>query len=159
MYLATVWTKDRQKREGIYHLLPRKKSTRGRRSTINSKELSGPIPREVARESQFGKKLDEDEFLGEENVSSKWDSYKGYYTARDKKLLVAKCIQSGIEISFKNHIYWYHGELFKQIRGGAIGARLTGVVARIVMDKWEEKLRVSIEKKLGQDLIIWEIHR
>ena len=66
------------------------------------------------RENEFGKKLDEDEFLGEENVSNKWEIYKGHYTKRDKILLVAKCIQSGIEVAFKNHMYWYHGELFRR---------------------------------------------
>ena len=61
-------------------------------------------------------------------------------------MMAAKCIQSGIEIAFKNHIYWYHGDLYKQLRGGAIGARLTGVVARIVMDHWEKRLRQILEK-------------
>ena len=30
VYLATVWSKERQKREGVYKLLPRKRSSRGR---------------------------------------------------------------------------------------------------------------------------------
>ena len=85
MYLATVWSKERQKKEGIYKLLLRKRSTRGRKSTIHSKELLGPIPREWrdTRQNEFGKKLDEDEFLGEENFSSKWEVFKGHYTKRD----------------------------------------------------------------------------
>ena len=116
--------------------------------------MSGPIPREVARENQFGKKLDEDEFLGEENISCKWVPYMGTYSAVDKKLLVAKCIQSGIEVAFKNHIYWYHGDLFKQLKGGAIGARLTGVVARVVMDKWEQRLREVLRSNLVKTYLL-----
>ena len=79
MYLATVWSKERQQKEGIYRLLPRKKSNRGRKATINSKELSGPIQRERqgAADHEFGRKLDEEEFLGEEEVSSKWERFRG----------------------------------------------------------------------------------
>ena len=106
VYLATIWSKERQKREGIFRLLPKKKSTRGRKSTVNSKELSGPIPRDRERDNRdFGQKLDEDEFLGEENVSGKWEKYSGEYCEKDRKLLIAKCIQTGIEVAFSNHIY------------------------------------------------------
>ena len=38
VYLATIWSKERKKKEGVFRLLPRKKSTRGRKSTVNSKE-------------------------------------------------------------------------------------------------------------------------
>ena len=114
VYLATVWEKDRLKREGLFRLLPRRKSTRGRKVTVNSKELSGPIPREGnrIRENDFGRKLDEDEFMGEESVSSKWERYRGQYTEGEKKIIIAKCIQAGIEVAFSNHIYWYHAELY-----------------------------------------------
>ena len=70
------------------------------------------------RQNEFGKKLDEDEFLGEENISSKWEVFKGLYTQRDKNLLIVKCIQSGIEITIKNHVYRYHGDLYRQVKGG-----------------------------------------
>ena len=56
--------------------------------TVNNKELSGPIPREGnrIRENDFGRKLDEDEFMGEESVSSKWERYRGQYTEGEKKI-------------------------------------------------------------------------
>lgn len=74
VYLANVWDKNRLKKEGIYQLMPRKKANKGRKATINSKELSGHIPREgnTIRMNDFGKKLDEEEFMVEENVGSKW---------------------------------------------------------------------------------------
>ena len=65
------------------------------------------IPREAdrVRKNDFGKKLDEDEFLGEENVSEKWERFRSNYTEKDRKLMIAKCIKAGIEIAFGNHIY------------------------------------------------------
>ena len=38
------------------------------------------------------------------------------------------------------------GIMYKQSEGGAIGARLTGVVARINMDRWEEEMLLSMRK-------------
>ena len=49
VYLATVWSKERQKKEGVYRLLPQNRSNKGRKNTINCKELLGPIPREKER--------------------------------------------------------------------------------------------------------------
>ena len=79
----------------------------GRKSIVNSKELSGQIPREIKQfdVNGFGKKLDEDDFLEEEAVSQKWEGYRNEYSEGEKRFIVAKCIQAGIEIVFTNHIY------------------------------------------------------
>ena len=148
IYLATIWTKERLRKEGILHLMPRKRSNRGRKATICSKILSGPIPREVNQfdTSGFARKLDEDPFLEEEAVDLKWERFNREYTAEERRILIAKTIQAGIEIVFTNHIYWYHSELYQQLIGGAIGSKLTGVVARIVMDRWERLLRDSLKQ-------------
>ena len=37
-------------------------------------------------------------------------------------------------------------ELYQQLVGGAIGSRLTGVVARVVMDRWDRLLRASLNQ-------------
>ena len=39
-----------------------------------------------------------------------------------------------VTMTFSNHIYTYRNEFYKQLRGVVIGLRLTGIVARIVMD-------------------------
>ena len=91
IYLATVWEKDKLKKEGIIRILPRKRSTRGRKATISSKVLSGPIPHEnLQPDTMFSKKLDEDIFLEEENANLKWEPYRYEYTEGEKKLLIAK---------------------------------------------------------------------
>ena len=81
VYLATIWEKYRLCREDICRLMLRKRSNRGRKSTINSKELSGPIPRKGKGSStNIGEKQDEDELLEEENISQNWEVYRGEYT-------------------------------------------------------------------------------
>ena len=51
-----------------------------------------------------------------------------------------------ISSTFKNHIYTYRTSLYKQMKGGAIGLRLTGVLARIVMDCWAKLLKEALDK-------------
>ena len=41
-----------------------------------------------------------------------------------------------VRTTFANHIYMYGNKLYKQMVGGPLGLRLTGVVAHIVMDHW-----------------------
>ena len=44
-YLMATMTPDRIKREGVSHLMPRRKGMRGRKPMIHTRELSGPIKR------------------------------------------------------------------------------------------------------------------
>ena len=66
--------------------------------------------------------------------------------------MFGKVIEILVSTKFANHFYTYKNELFKQLKGGAIGLRLTGIVARIVMDRWS---RMFLER-LGQAEI--EVH-
>ena len=54
-----------------------------------------------------------------------------------------------------NHVYSFDGKVYKQTSGGAIGLRLTGVVARICMDRWAKELtRLLEENKVKVYLLI-----
>ena len=50
----------------------------------------------------------------------------------------------GIETSFSEHIYEFKGELYKQQEGGAIGVRLTGEVAKVIMDRWASDMEACL---------------
>ena len=52
---------------------------------------------------------------------------------------VANVLEIAICSMFSNHVYRYGGRIYKQTKGGPIGLRLTGVVARVVMDRWARK--------------------
>ena len=79
---------------------------------------------------------DPDDELGK---GMKWKPFHREYTKEEGKRIIAKVLEVAIKTTFKNHIYSFKNELFKQEKGGAIGLRLTGVVARILMDRWAEK--------------------
>ena len=59
--------------------------------------------------------------------------------------MIGKVVEVAIKTTFGNHIYLFHNKLFKQLKGGPIGLRLTGVVARIVMDQWARRFREVLE--------------
>ena len=54
----------------------------------------------------------------------------------EQRSLIAKTIEIAIRETFRNHCYRFDGQLYRQTRGGAIGLRLTGIVCRLVMDRW-----------------------
>ena len=68
------------------------------------------------------------------------------YTSQEESAIVSKVIIVEIETSFSNHIYELMGNLYLQLAGGAIGVRLTGEVARIIMDRWAKDVRASLSR-------------
>ena len=51
-----------------------------------------------------------------------------------------------LEACFSNHIYQCGNTLYRQLVGGAIGDSITGVVARILMDRWADRLKELLEQ-------------
>ena len=51
-----------------------------------------------------------------------------------------------METTFTNHIYQCNNILYRQCQGGGIGARITGVVARILMDVWMDLISQALEE-------------
>ena len=54
-------------------------------------------------------------------------------------------IQIAVLTVFSNHCFKFRGRIYRQSRGGAIGLRLTSVVARIVMDTWACKFLFKLD--------------
>ena len=72
----------------------------------------------------------------EEGVETKWGPAPEITTDAGKKTVMAKVIELAIMAVMNNHYYQFGGRYLKQGTGGAIGLRLTGLVCRIVMDRW-----------------------
>ena len=51
-----------------------------------------------------------------------------------------------LEANFSNHIYQCQNSLYRQSKGGGIGARITGEVARVVMDLWMDLIKTNLEE-------------
>ena len=85
--------------------------------------------------------------MGEgEKEESKWFKYHREYTEEERRLLISKMVLVALETTFGNHIYQCRNNLYRQSQGGGIGARITGVVARILMDVWMDLVSKSLEE-------------
>ena len=45
-----------------------------------------------------------------------------------------------VRIIFNTHFYEWEGQLYRQVSGGPIGLRATGMVAREIMDYWVDQI-------------------
>jgi len=54
----------------------------------------------------------------------------------EKRKLIGSAIEKAIEASFKLHLYTFKGKVYRQLKGGPIGSRLTMAVSRVVMNCW-----------------------
>ena len=76
---------------------------------------------------------------------SKWTKFFRKYTTEEVKLLVSKVVQATLKVSLSNHIYQCCNDLYCQEREGGIGARVMGVVARVVIYAWADLLARNLE--------------
>ena len=67
------------------------------------------------------------------------------YTDKEKKFLISKVVQVSLEECFENYIYQSYNILFRQLVGGGIGARVTGVVVFVLMDVWADLMAENLQ--------------
>ena len=78
-------------------------------------------------------------------AESKWTAGRTDLSREERRAVLAKTIEVAIRETFKNHCYRFDGQLYRQTKGGAIGLRLTGIVCRLVMDRWAHSLIQALE--------------
>ena len=68
------------------------------------------------------------------------------YSKEEERLILLRVVLVTIETVLTNHIYQCDNSLYRQLKGGGIGARITGVIARIIMDVWADKVSKILEE-------------
>ena len=76
----------------------------------------------------------------------RWPQFVDYIGEDEKRLLMGLAIEIGVVFFFNNFTYTFANEIFMQMFGGPIGARLTMAVARLVMQTWKEEYDKILEK-------------
>ena len=105
--------------EEIEHLLPtRRRGRRGREAGMGSKEC--------------------DKRFLEDNDDSNWQWNNLPLNRENIRTLMGRALEISIKFFFKNFCCTFGGDLYIQVFGGPIGARLTMCVARIVLQQWRE---------------------
>ena len=81
-----------------------------------------------------------------DNVSStspeswKWHRDPSKYTMEDERRILGKLVEVAVRTTFETHFYQWGGKVFRQRRGGAIGLKATGSVAKVAMEDWIGRL-------------------
>ena len=115
---------DEIEESGLSGIVPRRKFRRGTRPGITTKETKGQ------------KKEEE-----EEEKITKWVYDRIVFTEDEQRQLLAKVMEVAVRTTFRNNLYQFEGQMRVQAAGGPIGLRLTGAVARVVMDYWAKRFR------------------
>ena len=105
--------------EKIRHLLPWKRKTPGVQAGMKSKFVNSK------------KDLEE----------KQWLFPKAQPNRKEKRMIVARVAEIGTRFIFENFTYQCGEDIFKQMSGGPIGARVTMAAARIVMQNWSRQYR------------------
>ena len=143
----------------------------GRPTTVSNDEISGDIytsyrsrrknvnvdenVRESEREREKSTETRRDRSKPEVKESeSKW-SPTGDLNATQKRLVLARTLEKSVELVMKHHVYRFGQKIYRQQEGGAIGSRLTGSAACIVMDEWIDDFLQRMEET-GYTLHMWK---
>ena len=82
----------------------------------------------------------------EDNEKSNWEWPNLPLNKEKIKILMGRALEISIKFFFNNFCYTFGGDLYTQVFGGPIGARLTMCAARIVMQQWREEYRELLDK-------------
>ena len=66
--------------------------------------------------------------------SWKWYRSPADYSQEDERRLVGKLVQIVVRATFETHFYRWGPRIYRQVKGGAIGLKATGVVAKVAME-------------------------
>ena len=121
-------------KEGIDHLCPKRKVTRGTVPTISSKKYTGT--------KGLGPNQEE---LG------KWEPPQVKpSTPSQVRSLMAVAVKTAIKVFMTNHAYTFEGKMKVQQEGGSIGASLTVQLSRVVMNFWDGEFKKGVALELRE---------
>ena len=76
-----------------------------------------------------------------------------FFTKEEQDKVMMAVIEALISAAFNCHIYRWEGRVRRQVKGGAIGLRCTGSLAKICMDSWCERFE-EILREIGVEIFL-----
>ena len=93
----------------------------------------------------------------DQDDGDKWDwRNKQEPNQQQRKIMLARLIRRSVEFVWKNHLYQFDNKVYRQLLGGAIGLRLTQVVARIIMNRWDQLFNNKMAKEGRWDMRMYK---
>ena len=78
-------------------------------------------------------------------------------TEVEKRRLFTTMLKIVVTFMMKNHVYTFDGKYYRQVKGGPIGLRLTGVLAKLVMIEFSRRWK-QVTDKLGMQTLVDAIY-
>jgi hypothetical protein len=90
----------------------------------------------------------------EDNPEYQWIYPKAQPTKLQMRQIISRCCEIAVRILFEHFVYKFGTTWYHQSSGGPIGARVTMVVARLVMSDWGKRYKkVLIDSGIPPDLL------
>ena len=123
LYLAIQLSPEVISQHGLSDVIPRRKSTRGRKIGITTEEINNRCA---------------------STVSKFHDAHRNP-TKAESKLMLALALAELIKTVMGNHVYCHDRDISKQAGGGSIGNSLTGALATIFMLWWSRLFKDKVK--------------
>ena len=127
-YLAVNMKKEEIEREGLQHVIPKRKQETNRKISIA--------------------------YLSNKKNEGNWSNPRtpGH---RQKKKMIGLALAIGVQTCMENHVYKVGDKVFLQQGGGPIGLELTGAVSRVFMWRWD-RMYLERAKEAGIKMSLYE---
>ena len=127
-YLATALTKEEIEKEGLHHVIPKRKRETNRKITVA--------------------------YLNDKKNAGKWSDARtpGH---KQKKRMIGLTLAIGIQACMESHVYKVGDQTYLQKEGGPIGLELTGAVSRAFMWRWD-RMYLERVRKAGIKMPMYE---
>ena len=90
----------------------------------------------------------------EDNPEVQWCYPRAQPTETQKRQIVSSCCEIAVRILFENFVYKFGRTWYQKASGGPIGAKITIVVARLVMSDWGRRYKnILVEAGIPPDLL------
>ena len=161
IYVATRATRARITEAGLGTIVPKRLFTRGAHPGGTTAELITRLKDKASKYVDLGEAGENTTtspaggMEGNQVIATKFAEIRGL-SEDEKRRLLAMVIEIAIITISKNHVYTFMNKIFAQKKGGAIGLRITGLIARIYMDQWVRKMKEIMTENL---MVIYNIDK
>ena len=63
----------------------------------------------------------------------KWPKPPQKFTEEEKRQILGKLVENAVKMTFNSHFYKWEGKIYQQMKGGPIGLKASGSVAKIAI--------------------------
>ena len=135
LFLACSMSQEEIDSEGLTDVVPRRRCKKGPRPRLSCKAITGGNEARGADKS--------------------WLPAKREAGIEQKRRMLGCLVKCVIKLIMKNHFNTFNNEIRKQSKGGAIGNKLTEMLGKLLMKRFDKKY-LNLLKKLGIENELYE---